>query len=141
MKNLNVISKNYKKFNYLEDELFNKKGIAIQLTNNRKKSLLKSQIVINQDFDENELKRCNLNKDCYIINVNYKIYNDFKNINACDISINKKLNEEIKKHVKETIIYESILYEMYGDNSYIDIQQDLDKNVIINKIYINNAKN
>lgn len=141
MKSLNVISENYIKFNYLEKELYEKKGIAIQLTNNRKKSMLKSDIIINLDFNEEELKKCKIKKDSIIINVNNKKIKEVVSIIDYKITIKDKLDSEIlKNNISDHMLYEGMLYEKYGNNLFIDIQKELEKNVSINYLILNNGK-
>ena len=141
MKSLNVISENYIKFNYLEKELYEKKGIAIQLTNNRKKSMLKSDIIINLDFNEEELKKCKIKKDSIIINVNNKKIKEVVSIIDYKITIKDKLDSEIlKNNISDHMLYEGMLYEKYGNNLFIDIQNELEKNVSINYLILNNGK-
>ena len=63
---LNIVTENIAVFKQIEEKLYNEFGIMIRVTNNKKRSLLKSDIVVNLDFDEEELakysipsRRCN----------------------------------------------------------------------------------
>ena len=52
VKNLKIITKNISRFSYIEEELYVQYGIAMQITNNRIKALLNTDIIINFDFNE-----------------------------------------------------------------------------------------
>ena len=65
-KTIKVVSKAIYQFKNLEQRLYAQYGIAMQFSNSYRKSLLKSKIIINLDFNEEELskysipsKRCN----------------------------------------------------------------------------------
>ena len=118
---MNIISKNMKQFILMENQLYEKQGIALQITNNRRKSMLKSDIIINIDFTTEELNRCSFSKKAIIINIKHKTKinaKKFEGININDYSINIKnetlnqleKNKQFKSFLKSSI-YESILYE------------------------------
>lgn len=54
---LNIVTENIPVFKQVEDKLYNEMGIMIRVTNNKKRSLLKSDIIINLDFSEDELNK------------------------------------------------------------------------------------
>ena len=70
VKRLTIVSNNINKFRYLEEKLYNEYGIAIELSNNRRKSLLNSNIIINVDFEEEMVNKYNINSKAIIINLN-----------------------------------------------------------------------
>lgn len=57
VKILNIVTDNIAVFKQIEEKLYEEKGIMIRVTNNKKKSLLKSDIIINFDFDEGKLAK------------------------------------------------------------------------------------
>ena len=65
---MNLITNNMKNFMKIEKQLYEKQGIALQITNNRRKSLLRSDIIINMDYTQEELNYCNFPKNAIIIN-------------------------------------------------------------------------
>lgn len=54
---LNIVTENLAVFNQFEEKLYDELGIMIRVTNNKKKSLLKSDIIINLDFSEAEVAK------------------------------------------------------------------------------------
>ena len=104
---MNIISKNMKQFILMENQLYEKQGIALQITNNRRKSMLKSDIIINIDFTNEEVNRCSFSKKAIIINIKHKTkinVKKFEGININDYCIkikNETLNQlEEKKQFK-----------------------------------------
>ena len=55
VKILNIITEDEKKFRKIEKELYEEKGIILNMNNNYKKSLIKSDIIFNFDFSEEEI--------------------------------------------------------------------------------------
>ena len=72
-KNLNIVTNHIEKFKKIEKELLEKEGIMITVTNNRKKSLVKSDIIYNVDFPEETLNKYVINDEAIIINLHGKI--------------------------------------------------------------------
>lgn len=54
---LNIVTENLAVFNQFEEKIYDELGIMIRVTNNKKKSLLKSDIIINLDFSEAEVAK------------------------------------------------------------------------------------
>ena len=76
-KRINIVTNHIGKFRKIEEDLYNENGIIITTSNNKRKSLIKSKIIINMDFpnvanlalEENLIKekdeykrKCNNNK-------------------------------------------------------------------------------
>ena len=49
-KSINIVTNHIGKFKKIEEKLYNEEGILITITNNRRKSLLKAELIINADF-------------------------------------------------------------------------------------------
>lgn len=54
---VNIVTNSENKFRKVEKELYEQKGIILNINNNYKKSLIKSDIILNFDFPENELNK------------------------------------------------------------------------------------
>lgn len=54
---LNIVTENLAVFKQIEEKLYAEQGIMIRVTNNKKRSLLKSDIIINLDFSEEEINK------------------------------------------------------------------------------------
>ena len=117
VKSINIITKNKNKLTRLEEKLYNEQGIAINITNNRKKSLLKSDIVLNIDYDEENLNRCTFKREQIVININKQCIiksKTFAGLNINDYEIDIENTEKIKinditEKFSQKYIYESII--------------------------------
>ena len=115
---LNIITSNKNGFSFLEKYINDNYGILINISGNLRKGALKSDIIINFDFNQELLSKCVLDRYSIIINlvdgVNYcsKRF-DGININFYKIKIPGKYLK-IVNHLKyfgsEESIYECFLY-------------------------------
>lgn len=133
-KTLNVVTNNIPYFVTLKEQLWEEEGIVIILTNNKKKAMVKSDIIINIDFPEEVVNTYHICDEAIIINLEEKIkikkkrftgqiINDYK-IRAKEES---KLSEFLNK--KEYKKYEAKdLAEVYIENNPEELQ-----NIIIYK--------
>ena len=122
VKYLKIVSKNIYKFKKIEDELYNKFGIAVQFSNSYRKSLLKSELIINIDFYENEINEYKINHKAIIINLfkDLRIYTKLFNgivINSINIKLKKEtkqkfVNSQLFNSFSCLILYESLLNNM-----------------------------
>lgn len=140
VKRINIVTRNRDAFigleNYLETEL----GISITITNNKKKSLLKSKIILNLDFSEEEINKYSINREAMVINIqeNIKIQTKtFVGIIINDYEIRYQRQEEEKwKMFEPKLLYESYL-ENQKDYQTILEKMRQDKVKIINLMGIN----
>ena len=51
-KRVNIVTNHFEKFKKIEQQIFDEYGIMITVTNNKKKSLSKSQLILNVDFPD-----------------------------------------------------------------------------------------
>ena len=118
VKILNILTNDAHKFRKIEKELYEEKGIIVNMNNNYKKSLIKSDIILNFDFSEEEVNKYNLPKKACIINldkyvnINSKIF-DGINIKFYEISIPKKYFNYLLyfKNFNSSNLYESLIYK------------------------------
>lgn len=118
VKVINVLTTDSYRFKKLEKELYEKDGIIINMNNNYKKSLLKSDIILNFDFSEEELNKYNFPKKASIINFDGYINintKSFEGINASffEISMPKKYLKYLLyfKRFNTSNLYESFIYK------------------------------
>lgn len=117
VKNLKIVTPNKKRFTHVETKLYEEYGIASEITNNREKALLNSDIIINYDFDEETINSYNVNNFATIININKnprimdinykgKVFNDY------EITCNEDIKEELKNknNFAFNILYEGLIY-------------------------------
>ena len=118
VKIINVLTNDSYRFKKLEKEMYDKYGIILNINNNYKKSLLKSDIILNFDFSESEFNKYTLPKKSSIINFNENINvqtKSFEGINASFVEISMPKNY-LKyllyfKHFNTTNLYESFIYK------------------------------
>lgn len=148
VKIINVLTTDSYKFKKLEKELYEKNGIIINMNNNYKKSLLKSDIILNFDFLEDELNKYNFPKKASIINfegyinINTKLFEGI-NANFFEISMPKKYLKYLLyfKRFNTSNLYESFIYKNTNpaniikeiENDNVDITFLLGKNGKIRK--------
>ena len=143
--NVKIISNNIYKFKKIEEKLYDEYGIAIQFSNSYKKSLSKSNIIINLDFDEIDLNEYLIYDRALIINCtnqNIKIKSKLFNgvvINSVNISFNQELKDKFKNlglynDFSSLILLASVLEQ---ENYKTDINNYLVK---IKNLYGNNGQ-
>lgn len=144
-KTINIVTNHIEKFKKLEEKLYIDEGIVITITNNKKKSLLKSDIILNIDFPKELINKYNINTDAAIVNVKEKVKINkkrFNGISVNDYEINyrddkKSFEEELNKRYCLKDIYESQLYKKQRIN---DIRKKIKNDkVIIEKLILNNG--
>lgn len=143
-KNINIVTNHIEKLKKLEEKL-NQEGIIITISNNSKKSLVKSQIILNIDFPKELINKYNINENAIIVNVkgNVKIKNkrfNGLNINNYEIDYRDDIKDEKERTDKYFLkdIYESKLYKKQNINE-IRKNIKLDK-VVIKKLFLANGE-
>lgn len=135
VKSIKIVSLNIYKFRKLEEKLYNEEGIAIQFSNSYKKSLEKSNVIINFDFSEIEINEYNIYNNAIIINCykeNIKIKSRlFEGIvvNSYDISFDKEIIQKFKDiniyyNYKNITLYASIIEK---DKNFITLYKNSGK--------------
>lgn len=134
VKNLKIVTNNIKKFSYLEQDLYDNYGIPLQISNNTRKSLTSSDIIINIDFDEKLFNKYSINPKSIVINIKDKININSKrfqgiNINYYKIEYDKEILNifENNKQYDENILYESYIYRK---DTYKNIQSQIKKDKV-----------
>ena len=141
---INIVTNHIEKFRKLEQQL-QEKGIIATITNNKKKSLMKSQIIINIDFTKELINKYRINENAAIINVKRPIkitQKRFNGVTVNDYEIeyrNDICNEKFfvdKYNLKD--LYEA---EMYKRDSFTNLRKKIKNDkVLINKLYLNNGE-
>lgn len=144
-KNLNIVTNHIEKFKKIEQELLEKEGIMITITNNKKKSLVKSKIIYNVDFPEEEINKYIIKEDSIIINIRGKIKIQKKRFNGIIVNNYEiDLRDDIKdKKMINNKYYLRDLYqsELYKKQGYNNLKEKIKKDKIkIQKIYLSNGE-
>lgn len=141
---INIVTNHIEKFRKLEQQL-QEKGIIATITNNKKKSLMKSQIIINIDFPKELINKYRINESATIVNVKSPIkitQKRFNGVTVNDYEIeyrNDICNEKFfvdKYNLKD--LYEA---EMYKRDSFTNLRKKIKNDkILINKLYLNNGE-
>lgn len=144
-KSINIVTNHIEKFKKLEKQLQESEGIIITITNNKKKSLMKSQIILNIDFPKELINKYNMQDEAIIVNVrgNVKINKKrFNGLNINDYEIDFRDDKKNNKALNDKF-YLKDLYEagLYKKQRISEIKEKIrvDK-VIIKKLILNNGE-
>ena len=139
VKTINIITNEIEKYKRLEDKIYTEKGILITVANNKKKSLKRANIIINMDFNNDEINSYNVNRRAIIVNlIDSKIdkITGFEGIIVNNVQV--ELDGEIRKFFENHKLYgyfeNSALYEAV--NSVIPIN---DRNLKLKELIGNNG--
>ena len=139
-KKLTIVTNHIEKLRKIEKEIKEKEGILIILSNNKNKSLLKSQFIINMDFNQELINRYKICEEAIIINAEENIRIDairFNGIviNDYEIEIGRKefiWRDGIEKYRQRDLIEA----ELYVRDTYKNIRKKIQKNNIkIKELY------
>lgn len=116
-KRINVVTNHIDKWKKIEEEILEQQGIVLTITNNKKKSLLKSNLILNIDFPTELINQYQIKDDSIIINIQGNVFIKKKRfsgicINDYEITCIDGLEYENKNErffVKD--IYEASLYK------------------------------
>lgn len=113
VKRLNIITNHIEKFNKIRQYLYNEFGIVLNISNNKKASLSKSEIIINLDFPQELINQYNIYNKAIIINILEKIFIYRKKFNGVNINYFKIIMPEkyVLSEFDNEILYESIIYQ------------------------------
>ena len=144
-KKLTVVTNHIEKLRKIEKDILEKDGILIIISNNKKKSLLNSKIILNMDFNKEVLNMYKVNENAIILNLEGDMKIDNKRFNGIivnDYEINVEREEIIwRENMQEYYnkdLLESILYMR---DTYKNICTKIKKNkVTIKELYGVNGK-
>lgn len=137
VKRLNIVTNNIERLKNIENKLYRENGIMITISNNKRKSLAKSKIILNMDFPEEILNKYIINRKAILINIDGKTNINSKTFNGINANYYEiRIKEHIMKKFIEnnmletfdkTILYESLIY---NKNRYQKITEKLRKDSI-----------
>lgn len=147
VKSLNIVTNNINKFKKIEEYLCDELGIIVRVTNNKRKSLQKTELIINIDFPEELINKFNIYDKAIIINIWKKISIRTKkfngiNVNYYKLEILKNYEDELKKYeiydeFNKEILCESILFKK---SNFDNIRKQIQDNIKIEHLIGNNGK-
>lgn len=126
VKRLNIVTNHVEKFNNLQDYLYDELGILIKISNNKKKDLLNSKIILNMDFPEEILNKFCLPQKSVIINLSNEINIKTKQFNGININYyNIYMKDKYKlQGFNDVLIYEALIYDLKKDDASEKILKD-----------------
>lgn len=80
-KRVNIVTNHLEKFKKLEKEIFEKDGMMVTVTNNKKKSLSKSNVILNYDFPTELINKYKIYDEAIILNVKQNVSISSKRFN------------------------------------------------------------
>lgn len=144
-KRVNIVTNHIEKFKKLEEQILEEDGIMITITNNKKKSLTKSKLILNVDFPSELINKYNINEEAIIVNlkgnvrINKKRFNGV-NINDYEIKFNNTeyFDMDFLAKYKIADVYETKLYKK---TPYKNLMEILEKDKVeILMLQTNNSK-
>lgn len=144
-KSINIVTNHIEKFKKLQKQLQEEYGIIITITNNKKKSLMKSQIILNIDFPNELINKYNIQDEAIIVNLKAKIKINRKRFNGLNISNyeidfreDKKNNKALSSKYNLRDLYES---ELYRKQRISEIRRKIKNDkVCIKRLILNNGE-
>ena len=103
-KRVNIITNHIRRFKKIEEKLYEEEGIMVTITNNRRKSLIKADLILNIDFPKEILNQFAIYDNAVIVNLEGNM--SIKKKRFCgriinDIEIKSYEDKRIKEFVKE----------------------------------------
>ena len=143
-KKLVVVTNHIEKLRKIEKEIKEKEGILIVVTNNKNKSLLKSQIIINMDFNKEVLNQYKIYDEAIILNIEENIKIDsirFNGVIINDFEVETGRIELIWRENYEKYRVKDLLEaNLYVRDTFKNIRKKLQKsNISIKSLYGNNG--
>ena len=144
-KRVTVVTNHIEKLKKIEEEIYQKEGILIITSNNKKKSLLKPKIILNLDFNKEVLNTYKINEEAIIINleggikINDKRFNGIC-INDYEIQVGR---EEIiwRENMRKFNTKDLLEASLYIKDTFKNIHDKIKKNKIaITALYGLNGK-
>ena len=105
-KSIRIVTNNINSFKKFKEKLYNNEGVIITVTNNKRKALLKSSLIINYDFPEELINKYSIYDNSIIINIEEPIHIHKKRFNGIiinDYNISLEKNSDIEIELKKEI--------------------------------------
>lgn len=84
-KRVNIVTNHFEKFKKIEQQIFDEYGIMITVTNNKKRSLAKSQIILNVDFPKELINKYIIFEEAIVVNLCGNVAISSKRFNGTNI--------------------------------------------------------
>ena len=133
-KKVNIVTNHIEKFKKIEEQILKEEGIMITVSRNKRKSLLKSQIILNVDFPSELINQYRINEEAIIVNLrgNVEIKSKrFNGINVNDYEIDYQIWNEFD-YEKDKLYYKKDCYEaeFYQKQPFEYINRKIDRDKV-----------
>ncbi len=146
-KTINIVTPNIKQFQKIADKIEQQENIIITVTNNKKKSLKKSKLIVNFDFEQQEINKYTIFREATILTINENGFYESKTysgiqIRKAGINTSNVIKEFFNKYnlledCSLTTLYESLINKK---QSLEFVKEKLKKDeVCINALYGKNG--
>ena len=144
-KRVTVVTNHLNKLRKIEKELYDEYGVLILVSNNQKKSLAKTQLILNMDFNKEVLNKYKINENAVILNLegDMIIYNKrFNGINVNNYEIEVGREEIIWRTNMNKYETKALLEAyLYMKDTFDNIRAKIGKyKVLVQEIYGINGK-
>lgn len=131
-KRVNIVTNNISKFKYLETKIYNEYGVMITVTNNKRKSLAKSEIILNFDFSSEMISQYNIYDKAIIINIYKGIQIKKKRFNGTCVNNYELYSTRADDYfgltkLKEFFLRDLLEAKLYRKASFLSVRQDIVK--------------
>lgn len=132
-KRVNIITNHIEKLKKIEENLYEEDGIIITVSNNKRKSLVKSKLILNLDFSNELINKFKIFDEAIIISIEEEIKINIKRylgiiVNDYEIILPNELDLIEEYSTKE--VFESLIYRK---DSFFNIREQIEKNGVIIK--------
>lgn len=129
-KRVNVVTNNISQFKYLESKIYNEYGIMITITNNKRKSLLNSRVILNFDFPKELLNKYSIFDEAIVLNVQGNMELTRKRFNGCVFNDYEIFSTRMYDFfdmclINEFWVKDLFEAEIYRRDSFYNIRQDI----------------
>lgn len=141
-----IISTNIGKYSMFANEVEEKDGILISVSNNKTKGLKKAKTIINIDLNENEVNEFNIPNDAIIINLKHNVKIRKKAFLGCNINnviiSYKKIDYELLKEFNSmklaeyNLLNETLEIKDIKINQFVDSRNNVIQSFNYGKEYI-----
>ena len=135
VKTINIVTKDIRNFSILENLLF-EKGILITITNNKKKSLKKAKLIVNLDFDNEQLRKYNVYRNACIINISENV---IKNLHGFEGMIVNNIDIKVPAEKYDFLNLNNLIVGFRKIELYESLKTT-NQNIEIDLLFGNNGK-
>lgn len=111
VKQVTIVTTNLNRYQKVSESLFEQNGITMKVTDNLKTNLKNIMVVINYDFEIEEIRKVNIPRECIFIATNKKLSTLKKNfngiiMNSLDIILHNDIEEVESLALTEAYMYD-----------------------------------